>query len=175
MPRRRPPSNPIAGTPPAETASFPDAEVAAAVALLLSDDTSLPAAAVAEVKNELALARTLLALLSMLLRSDVAAVAALERRLEATDSAEDATEEASDSREETAESTVVGTLLAMDDANDAADVTSDPPTEVASPTTEVTSETTESMTEPILVWAAALAAKARNKAFERCMAGYPLL
>jgi len=95
----------------------------------------------------LALAKTLLILLSILLCADGPAVAALDRRLEASDSAEEPTEEASDSSEETTESIPVGTLLAIDDANDAADVMIDPPNEVASPTTEVASPTNEVASE----------------------------
>ena len=142
-------------------AAFPDALVATPVAVLPAEEVRLPAAAVAEVKNEvallnrplsreLALASTLLILLSILLWAEGAAAAALDRRLEANDSAEDTIEEASDSSEEKTDPTLVGKLLVIDENSDAADVITDPPNEVASPTTEVASEATESIAEPRL-------------------------
>lgn len=120
--------------------------------------------------RELALARTPLILLSTLLCTDGASLAALERRLAATDSAEAAIEEASDAREDATELTSLGILPASDVANDATGEMIDPPTEVTSPTTEVMSETIELTAEP-RSWAATLAAMASNRVVKRCIVG----
>lgn len=211
-PKKTPPIIPAAGAAYPAAAPFPDALVAAADALLETDEVRLPTALVAELIKELpaavalltrlfsreeALAKTLLMRLDRLLWADGAAVAASDRRLEATDSASDWIEAASDVKRDTTESAPEGTLLAMDEASEAADVTNDPPTEVASeamdpasdvaspatevapeamdpatdvmsPAMEVAPEMTELTTEPTS-WAETLTAKARSRVLERCI------